>query len=156
MTKIPLILAAIATAVLAGCTASGHSDFSSLGPDGWAYGDTLRFFGSDADSVALDGSLAVAVRHTNGYPYSNLWLEITLPEADTVRVDTVDIRLADTFGRWYGTGIGVSYQRVDTIYPSITIAAGAPVTVRHIMRVDTVTDIEQVGLIITPARATQQ
>ena len=70
-----------------------------------------------------------------------------------MRVDTVDVRLADTFGRWYGTGIGVSYQRIDTIYPSISIPVGAPVTVRHIMRVDTVTGIEQIGLILTPENA---
>lgn len=153
MNKVPIILSAIATAALAGCTSSEQSDYNALGPDGWAYGDTIRFFNSEADTVALDGSLAVAVRHTNGYPYSNLWLEITLPEADTVRVDTVDVRLADTFGRWYGTGIGVSYQRIDTIYPSISIPVGAPVTVRHIMRVDTVTGIEQIGLILTPENA---
>ena len=143
-------------AALAGCTSSEHSDFTPLSPDGWAYGDTIRFFGSEADSVALNGSLAVAVRHTNGYPYSNLWLEITLPEADTVRVDTVDVRLTDTFGRWYGSGIGVSYQRIDTIYPAVSIAAGAPVKVRHIMRVDTVTGIEQIGLILTPENATHE
>ena len=89
MNKVPIILSAIATAALAGCTSSEQSDYNALGPDGWAYGDTIRFFNSEADTVALDGSLAVAVRHTNGYPYSNLWLEITLPEADTVRVDKI-------------------------------------------------------------------
>lgn len=103
-----------------------------------------------------EGALALAVRHTNGYPYSNLWLEITIPQADTALVDTVDIRLADPFGQWYGTGIGVSYQRVDTVYPHINILPGAPVTLRHIMRVDTLAEIEQIGLIFTPESASGQ
>lgn len=138
------------------CTSPERSDFQSLPSEGWAYGDTLRFFAQGVDTLAADGALAVAVRHTNGYPYSNLWLEISLPQADTVQADTVDIRLADPFGRWFGTGIGVSYQHVDTVYPRISIPGGAPVTVRHIMRVDTLADIEQIGLIFLPDPVSQQ
>jgi len=141
---------ALLLAGLCACTSPERSDFQSLPSDGWAYGDTIRFFAQGVDTIPADGALALAVRHTNGYPYSNLWLEITIPQADTTLVDTVDIRLADPFGQWYGKGIGVSYQRVDTVYPRINIKPCAPVTLRHIMRVDTLAEIEQIGLIFTP------
>lgn len=125
------------------------ADFRAVSTDGWAYGDPLSFTPDMPDSVAT-GSLAVAIRHTSAYIFSNLWLEITVPPApdDSLqRVDTVNVTVADDFGSWLGRGAGVSYMKVDTLPGSYTLTRGCPISVRHIMRVDTVCDLEQVGII---------
>ena len=107
--------------------------------------DTLR------DSVSHGGSLLLAVRHTSGYEYSNLWLELSYPLNDSVtRRDTVNLILADDFGHWRGHGTGPSLQITDTIARDFTISKGMPLTLRHIMRVDTLPNIEQVGLVYLP------
>ena len=60
--------------------------------------------------------------------------------------DTLDIRLADVYGRWLGSGFGASYQREVTVSPAAVVDITRPVALRHIMRVDTLQGIEQVGI----------
>lgn len=148
--SILIIMLLLMAAVVVGC--SGRSEcghFERVGSHGWAYADTIRLM---PDTVALDSGLcdvAVIVRHTNGYEYSNLWIELTTVQSDSVCRDTFDIRLADEIGHWYGSGIGVGYQKVDTLLRNVAIDMTRPVMLRHIMRVDTLAGIEQLGLIIT-------
>ena len=92
------------------------------------------------------------MRHTNGYLYSNLWLELAtpVPGTDSMRLDTVNIPLADVYGKWYGRGVGVSYVAVDTLAGTYGYDSARPARLRHIMRVDTLPDVEQIGLILFP------
>lgn len=107
--------------------------------------DTLR------DSVATGGTLLLALRHTDGYEYSNVWLELSYPDSDTtVHADTLNIVLADAYGRWRGHGTGPSLQVTDTIARDFTIRRGEHLRLRHIMRMDTLTNIEQVGIVFLP------
>lgn len=147
--------AAILTLCLGAC-APGHNNYShffTLPANGWAYSDTLTFLPSMDDSVAT-GNVAIAVRHSAVYPYANLWLEISSdgdPLAGMSQIcDTVNIRLCDRTGRWLGRGMGVSFQISDTLHRHYTLADSVPLYVRHIMRVDTLYDIEQIGLIFVP------
>jgi len=131
---------------------SESADFKSLPADGWAYGDTLYYTPGFADSVGK-ARLAIVVRHTDAYLYSNLWLELSTPVegvADSMALDTVNIRLADVYGKWFGRGVGVSYVSTDTLAALYDYDKGRPVKLRHIMRVDTLADIEQVGIIFLP------
>lgn len=140
--------------LVAGCTGVGegsHAGFAPIPVAGWGYGDTLLLVPDPGDSVAV-GRLAVAVRHTDGYSYRNLWLEVSVPCGDTLRADTLDLRLSDSYGRWLGRGSGVSYMKTDTMPAHIRLVRGDTVRVRHIMRVDTLEDIEQVGVIFIPDR----
>ena len=57
--------------------------------------------------------------------------------------------LADDLGNWYGRGLGLSYQYIDTVIRSISLTAPAELSLRHIMRNDKLTDIEQIGIIFT-------
>lgn len=135
--------------LICSCTGNERSDFAGIPPEGWLYGDTLEFSLAGNDSVVLQGAdLAVVVRHTNNYEYSNIWLELTYLGADSLHTDTLNLQLADEFGTWRGTGTGVSFQRIDTVRHGIDIASWAPVKVRHIMRVDTLREVEQVGIVI--------
>lgn len=132
------------------------ASFSNIPASGWAYGDTLVFEPQLGDTVDCE-AVAIAVRHSAAYVYSNLWLEVTLPPTagDSLpAVDTVNVVVADDYGRWLGRGSGVSYLMVDTIASERIITRDKPIMVRHIMRVDTVKDIEQIGIIFYKNGAT--
>lgn len=132
-----------------GACAPGHNDYSQfidISPDGWKYGDTLKFYPQTRDSITT-GELTIALRHSNAYAYSNLWLEIRHFNGDSIRLDTVNIEMADIYGRWYGDGIGSSFQYALPVSKKITLYRGKPIMINHIMRVDPLKDIEQVGFL---------
>lgn len=129
------------------------SAFETFGNQQWYYAspaffrvDTLR------DSVASRGDLILSLRHTSGYAYSNLWLELEhrhVSGTPAVR-DTFNIILADRFGRWRGHGTGPSVQVTDTLSRDYSIARGDTLVLRHIMRLDTLANIEQAGIVFLP------
>lgn len=128
-----------------------YSSWANLPQEGWIFTDTVSLLPvdtslTDNDSL-VNGAIKVALRHGNSYRYSNLWLELTYHTDNrrTVR-DTLNIRLADVYGRWLGSGFGASYQQEVTVKPDGVIDVTRPVAMRHIMRVDTLRGIEQVGI----------
>lgn len=58
----------------------------------------------------------------------------------------MNVRLADIYGRWFGHGLGTSYQITDTLPGRVELCRGTRVVLRHLMRVDTLSGIEQVGV----------
>ncbi len=160
--KVHRIALALVAAVLAGaCGITGSrgngddnyfSAFATFDSQQWEYGrpavfhvDTLR------DSIARGGTLILSLRHTDGYAYSNIWLELAYPDTDsTLRADTFCINLADNYGRWLGHGTGPSRQFTDTLSRDFTLRRGADLRLRHIMRTDTLANIEQAGIVYLP------
>lgn len=141
----------VLTLLCLGACSPGHNDYSNftnLSPQGWAYGDDVVFVPDTVDSVA-SGALSIELRHNNSYPFSNLWLEICYRDNGRLHRDTVNLTLADIYGRWHGQGFGASYQFSRPFNPDVTMARGDSVSVRHIMRVDTVEGIEQIGIKFT-------
>lgn len=146
MHKSLLVLTAAALIMISSCTDNSRSgQFHPIDADAWLYGDTLSFTAECNDTV-WHGDIAVAIRHTASYPYSNIWLEISYPDLKPIVRDTVNIRLADNLGNWYGHGSGLSFQCVDTVARNLTLPSPVTVNLRHIMRTDRLTDIEQVGI----------
>lgn len=149
-------LAAVAvTAAACSRHANDYSAFYSVPPQGWDYHTALRFTPAPEDSL-VSGRLDLAVRHTNNYPYRNLYLELSYvsPADSTRHCDTLNVELADAFGNWHGSGLGTSFQHRVTISPRFTVAAaGTPLRLRHVMRPDTVAQLEQIGLIFTSSTA---
>ncbi|MCM1309717.1 MAG: gliding motility lipoprotein GldH [Bacteroides sp.] len=148
----------ILTALIFACSCSynknSYSCFSDIDPiEGWDYGKTYVYLPEIGDSLA-DGTLALLVRHTNDYPYSNLWVEV---ESQSVKpdghlkisCDTFCIDLADVYGNWYGRGQGTTFEKTDTLYINYTLINHAPIRLRHVMRPERVMGIEKVGLIFT-------
>lgn len=148
-----LLLAAIALTLLGACgpVERDYSSWASIPADGWAYGDTVSLMALDTaipdnDSV-LTAALTLALRHTSAYPYSNIWLELTYTGTDGLdRRDSIDLPLADPYGRWIGSGFGASYQRTILVNPRAAIDLRRPLLVRHIMRIDTLPAIDQIGI----------
>lgn len=145
-------IAAVSSLCLAACSTgqSDISDFRRLPETGWVYGDTLNFTPVYADS-SITSIPVIVLRHNNAYLYSNLWVEIAhRNDTATVACDTINIRFADIYGRWQGRGFGVSYQLSDTLNEFPPVKSGETITLRHIMRVDTLRDIEQIGIVFVP------
>lgn len=146
--------AAVALTCATACVPDGndYSEFASMADSRWLYTEPVEFHPEPADTVT-SGKLTVAIRHTRGYAYRNLWLEITHTEADgQTRTDTLNMELADIYGTWHGTGLGTDFQITDTLPGNISLRKGAPVRVRHIMRTDTLDEIEQVGILFKASK----
>lgn len=126
----------------------GH--FIPLDPEGWAYGDTVSFKVEGLDSLPPQQTrrLKIGVKHDNDYAYRNLILEVTYSDGHRTHRDTVDMPLADKYGAWHGSGIGPFYQAETVVSQNAPIPDSSTVTVRHIMRLDTVAGIQQIGIII--------
>lgn len=153
-----LPLAALLLSLLAGACASpenGFTAFKSLDDAEWLYTDTVSFTpGNVADSLS-HGKLELALRHTRGYRWANVWLELSYPsvapgDSGVYLRDTLNLILADAFGRWQGAGSGASYMHKITVDSNFTLVKNHPLRLRHIMRVDTLDQIEQIGIIFTP------
>lgn len=135
---------------MAGCVNRGaYSGFTSLPDNRWAYADTLTFRVERADSLT-PGTLSVAVTNTTDYPYSNLWLEITYPHQEATYRDTVNLSLADEYGRWTGKGFGADFQSEAKVARGVVLPNGSEIKVRHILRADTLEGISQVGVTLNP------
>ena len=57
--------------------------------------------------------------------------------------------MADIYGQWHGNGLGSSFQYELPLSNNITLYRNKPITINHIMRVDKLEAIEQVGLLFT-------
>lgn len=156
-----MAVAVLTVAATVSCSIDGHygngddnyfSSFASFRGAQWSY-DNPRTFVVDtiADTVSQRGDIVLSVRHTNGYLFSNIWLEFVCDLADSTAVpDTFNIRLADVYGHWLGNGMGTSFRLNDTIARDVTLRRHQQLRLRHIMRVDTLDGIEQVGISFLP------
>lgn len=100
------------------------------------------------DTAALY-NLYVTIRHTNAYPFSNIWLlaYVQLP-GDTAREQRLNLRLAGN-DKWLGVGM-------DDIYEHRIVLSERPIpfkrtgtavfTLQNIMRQDPLPGIMQVGI----------
>lgn len=153
LSVIGAILVAL-TIVSCGAGVTHFSEYHNLPNAGWKYSDTLKYrvripdmsgYGQLPDTADI-GTLSVAIRHDGYYPYRSISLEVTYPEEGVLRRDTVSMRLADNYGRWVGIGFGDSYQTEAIVATGLSLKDSSQVTVRHIMRVDTIPGINQVGI----------
>ncbi len=141
--------------MLLGACSPGKRDYSrweNLPIEGWAYGDTVSLVPVDTslrdnDSI-VTAALRVALRHSNDYPYSNIWLEVTYRGDGFLTRDTLNVVLADIYGRWLGSGFGASYQKEMLLNPAAVIDITRPVEVCHIMRLDTLHGVDQIGVLV--------
>ena len=82
-----------------------YSQFSSISyPDGtitssgnW-HMDSVAHFEYQIADTALGYQMNIYVRHTDRYPYQNMWLFV----GDSAKQDTIQFYLADERGRWLG------------------------------------------------------
>ena len=128
-----------------------HADYVHIPPSGWLSTTPLTFSPVYGDS-ALTYGFTLAVRHTNSYPYRNLPLVVDIIAADSsVNRKTLDIDLADEYGRWLNGGFGSLYQAVVTLADNVTPDQAQRIIVRQAMAgCDTLTGLDDVGIFVRP------
>lgn len=92
----------VALAVVALCATSCKNDivysqFVSIPSEKWQI-DSVAHFEYAITDTHNDYRMLVYVRHTERYPYQNMWLFV----GDSLHRDTIEFYLADDRGKWLG------------------------------------------------------
>lgn len=142
------ILILIVSLLLVGCQGDiVYTVFKSLPNVGWEVDSSLCYQPVITDSVA-DYQMLITIRHTDVYPYQNLWLFVDI-EQDSLLLtrDTIECYMANERGEWLGGGLTVhelpllysdNYQFANSGEYQISITQG--------MREDTLVGIKEVGV----------
>ncbi|NQU85004.1 MAG: gliding motility lipoprotein GldH [Mariniphaga sp.] len=89
--------------------------YGSISGNGWHKDSVLNYNFNIKDS-ALNYNLYFNLRNTVDYPYSNIWLFVSIdPQHGNAITDTVEFILAGPGGRWFGRGHG-KYRDNKLIY----------------------------------------
>lgn len=77
---------------------------------GWMKDSVCVFTATLLDTTQFV-NLSVGVRNENTYPYSNLWMFISIiSPQNEIHVDTFQVNLASPSGKWFGSGWGDLYS----------------------------------------------
>lgn len=89
-----------------------YHSYHHIANERWGRGDTLSFHLAVDDTLPAMYGLFLIVRNSTGYPYQNLPLSVTynMPDTAVWRTDTLHFNVADSTGRWLGSGWGSLYQ----------------------------------------------
>ena len=105
MIKKILIIALVSISFVACTPKTVYSEFQSLPVAGWHQDSVLRYLFMIDDTVN-EYDVLICVRHTEVYPYQNMWLFCSMGvPADSLTIwqnDTIEFYLADDRGRWLG------------------------------------------------------
>ena len=150
-TRTELCVALIALFVSVAVTSCNDStvtagEFQTIEDAEWKYGSSVRFNQVGDTLPGRVSSIDISIRHTNDYPFANIWMEMRYKSQDSLHIDTLNIFLSDEYGKWKGSGSGPVKLYTENIRPGAEPDDGSQFALRHIMRVDVLTDIEQIGL----------
>ncbi|MBQ7210616.1 MAG: gliding motility lipoprotein GldH [Paludibacteraceae bacterium] len=122
-----------------------YSGSVSLPLSGWHADSALNFNFAVSDTIS-PCNVIISVRHTNNYPYQNMWLIVDNSLQN--KVDTIEFYLADQRGVWLGSGNSrlrempilflENYQFADTAMQHISI--------RHAMRDTLLRGVSDIGV----------
>ncbi len=125
-----------------------YHTFHTLPLKGWER-DSILNFEFEIDSVSTQCGIDIDLNYNGEYPYSNLYLFVSI--SDTLKelfADTINIQLADKYGKWLGDGWGTTYQqRVEYKRDYNFKQEGLYyITIKQGMRDNPIRSIERVGL----------
>lgn len=119
----------------------------SLENQAWNVDQAASFeFSIDETNEYYD--IFVNLRNTDDYLYSNLYLFTTMyfPN-DRIAVDTLECTLADSQGKWFGSGFGGVHEHKILLSKNkaFPLSGDYRVEIRHAMREDELRGISDVG-----------
>lgn len=149
------VYAAIVLLCLGACSPkhSSYSEFSDVPAEGWTHNSPLYFTPEFGDSLAKY-DIAVAIRHDQAYAFRNLSITADFI-GDNYRLTRriINVELADIYGTWKGSGFGALYQFKQVVLTDVPAHSVHRIVLWQTMSdVDTVHHINDVGIIITPAK----
>ncbi len=118
-----------------------YSEALTLPRTGW-HADSVLTYSFDIQDTAAYYDVLLYVRHTQQYPYQNMWL--------FVGSDTIEFYLADQRGRWLGNGWG-ELREMPVIYQhNIRFPRSGEYvyTIQQAMRDTVLTGVSDVGITI--------
>ena len=124
-----------------------YHTYQNLSENGWPKQDTLGYT-LPSQLTRHHYSLEIGLRHTENYPYQDIWLEVLYPLTPDKRPDTLHLKLADKWGNWKGKGTsGNLYQFTFTANEPIYLStADSMLQIVHIMRDKSLKGISDVGM----------
>lgn len=147
----------IAFYCLPGCLVAPYYHKEEVVPqNAWTYAFKPTFTIDIKDTNAVYQPYFL-IRHTQAYPYSNLWvwLYIKTPGDSTVKKERVNIILAEPTGKWLGRGMGEIYEQQMALSLGDSIkfnkAGTYQVTMEQNMRINPLPDVLNVGIRIEKA-----
>jgi len=143
------ILALICVVAMAGCMPSPYyqKDYS-VPQNEWTY-NFKPVFKFDISDTTVSYNLMFIVRHTNAYPFSNIWLNVyhKQPGDSSFTRTRVEVPLAEPSGKWLGRGMGeISEQRMLLDQLHLNRPGKYEMRLEQDMRINELPEILQVGL----------
>ncbi|MBP1618375.1 MAG: hypothetical protein H6Q14_2202 [Bacteroidetes bacterium] len=133
-----------------------YHEFQDVRDASWSKRDSLRF---DIDTASMLPGIAYDIHlemvNNAKFPYQNLWLFVrsNLNGEKIFRQDTIQVRLADIYGKWLGSGFGSYYQTSILFRQRVVFSQKRKYRIQVIqgMRDEPLVGIEKVGLRISRA-----
>lgn len=146
------VLAMLAMAALS-CSrpeAMDTASFVTLPEQGWMRGSCVSFSPEYGDSTACY-DLTLTVRHTTDCPFRELFLPVDIiGENASARRQCLNLRLADDYGSWTGSGFGALYQCSTVLARRVTPREARTIVVWQAMdSVPVLSGVTEVGLTAT-------
>lgn len=118
---------------------------------GWLYQNTFKHK-VDVEDTAQWYNLLINVRHTNDYPYANLWVDLTTTTPDSVvKSQKFDLKLAKPSGQWLGKSWGSTITQERLVRRVRFAQKGTyQFKLQHDMRVNLVPAVTHVGMSLIP------
>jgi gliding motility-associated lipoprotein GldH len=124
-----------------------YTQFKSLPVKGWE-ADSLVTFEPVINDTLANYEMQITIRHTDAYPYQNMWLFVGIEKDSTVLLtDTIEFYLANDRGEWLGGGLTV--KELPLLYRESHQFANSGtyrITLQQGMREETLKGITEVGV----------
>ena len=122
-----------------------YSEFREIENVKWHQDSVMRYEFEITDTLS-EYTLLLYVRHTETYPYQNMWLFV----GDAAKEDTIEFFLADDRGRWLGNGKNGLIEMPVLYEQHFRFAHNGlyQLTVRQGMRDSLLRGISDVGLVV--------
>jgi gliding motility-associated lipoprotein GldH len=122
----------------------------SIPQNAWTYNFKPSFTFDITDTAAAYQPYFV-IRHTQAYPYCNVWvwLYVTTPGDSIPKKERINVVLAESSGKWLGRGMGEIYEQRMRIKFSDSVKFNHKgtyqVTMEQNMRINPLPDVLHIG-----------
>ena len=122
---------------------------------GWVVNQSFYFQDSILSSTPENIGFEINIRHSNIYPYQNIWLYIQTKSSNgEIRSDSINWQLSKVNGQWLGKGWGSLYN-VSYRLPNLLIKKSAQkrwfqIKIEHGLRDKVLVGIENIGIRLFP------
>lgn len=147
-----IILFVLSASLFAACLPAPHYQKDEAIPgNAWNYNYKPSFTFEITDSTAQYQPYFI-IRHTQAYPYNNLWLwlYIKTPGDSVATKARINIVLAEATGKWLGKGMGEIFEQRMPVSLGDSVNLSKPgtyeVVMEQNMRVNPLPEILHVGL----------